>query len=199
MARTWIALAGAGAAVLLLIVSLTSTANGFNAKANAVDAQWHQVETEYQRRLDLIPNLVAVTQGAQQQEIVVFGKIAEANAAAYRAAPTTDAKVGAANQLDATFTRFFALVQAYPELKSNQAILRLQDEVAGTENRIAVERRRYNDQVRDYNTAITNIPGSLIAGMSGRTTKPYFEAAANADTAPKINFGTPTIVPTPTR
>jgi LemA protein len=157
-------------------------------KREAVNAAWAQVDVVLQRRADLIPNLVETVKGYATQEQIVFGDIAKARAALIGAKTPTD-KIAANGQLDSALSRLLVVVENYPQLKSNENFLRLQDELAGTENRIAVERRRYNDVIQDYNTYIATFPNSFIASMSGfARNDAYFKTDEGARTAPKVNF-----------
>jgi len=141
-----------------------------------------------QRRADLIPNLVQTVKGYAVQEQTVFGDIAAARAALIGAKTPSD-KIAANGQLDSALSRLLVIVENYPQLKSNENFMRLQDELAGTENRIAVERRRYNDTVQDYNTYISLFPNSVIAGMAGFTRNDaYFKTEEGGRQAPKVNF-----------
>ena len=133
-------------------------------KREAVNAAWAQVDVVLQRRSDLIPNLVETVKGFAQHETEVFDEIAKARAG-YLNATTPAEKIAANNQLDASLAKVLVLTENYPQLKSNENFLRLQDELAGTENRIAVERRRYNESVQDYNTFISLFPNSLVASI----------------------------------
>ncbi len=174
--------------VLILIMTAVGYHNGFVAKRNAVDAQWQQVEVQYQRRVDLIPNLVATAKGAQIQEQKIFEDVTAARAKYVAAAGTSD-KAAAANQVETSLGRLIAVVEAYPQLQSNQNLLALQDELAGTENRVAVERSRYNSTVLAYKNSIQSFPGSFFAGMFGfsdNTT--YFQSDPGSDKAPKVDF-----------
>ena len=161
--------------------------NGLQAKTQAINTQWAQVETQYQRRFDLIPNLVNSVKGLMTQEQKVFGDIAQARTQ-YSGAKSVDEKVSAANNLDGAISRLLVIVENYPDLKSDKAVTSLMDELAGTENRIAVERKRFNDVVQDYNTTIKMVPGSLFASLFGFKERPYFEAQAGAQTAPQVQF-----------
>jgi LemA protein len=180
-------------AVLLVIGFLLGSAfigrrNQMAIKREAVNAAWAQVDVVLQRRADLIPNLVETVKGYAVQEQTVFGAIAQARAALIGARTPTD-KIAANGQLDSALARLLVIVENYPQLKSNENFMRLQDELAGTENRIAVERRRYNEVVQDYNTYIVLFPNSLVASMSGFTRNDaYFKTEDGARQAPKVNF-----------
>ena len=173
---------------LLVGSSFISRRNQMAIKREAVNAAWAQVDVVLQRRADLIPNLVETVKGFAQHEEEVFGEIAKARSA-YLNATTPADKIAANGQLEASLAKVLVLTENYPQLKSNENFLRLQDELAGTENRIAVERRRYNETVQDYNTYLSLFPNSLIAGMSGFTRNDaYFKTEPGARKAPKVNF-----------
>src|SRR6202166_2527937 len=175
---------------LILGSSYVGRRNQMAIKREAVNAAWAQVDVVLQRRADLIPNLVATVKGYAVQEQIVFGDIANARYALLGAHSPSE-KIAANGQLDSALGRLLVVVENYPQLKSNENFLRLQDELAGTENRIAVERRRYNETVQDYNTYIALFPNSLIAGMSGFTRNDaYFKTEPGARQAPKVNFNT---------
>lgn len=176
-----------GAIILLGVLSLISFYNGLISKTQAIENQWAQVETQYQRRFDLIPNLVNSVKGFFVQEQEIFGKIAEARTK-YAGAGTVDEKAMAAGQLETALGRLLVIVENYPELRSSERVADLMDELAGTENRIAVERRRYNEIVKDYNVAIKKFPGNLIVGMFGFSERAYFEAVEAAGEAPKVEL-----------
>ena len=162
-----------------------------------VNSQWSQVDVVLQRRADLIPNLVETVKGIAAQEQKVFGDIAAARAALIGAKTPAD-KIAANGQLDGALGRLLVVVENYPQLRSNENFLRLQDELAGTENRIAVERRRYNETVQAYNTYIGLFPNNIVASLSGFTRDDaYFKTDEGARQAPKVNFGTPTQQPAP--
>jgi LemA protein len=162
--------------------------NNLVAKNEAVKAAWSQVDIVLQRRADLIPNLVATVKGYAQQEVTVFGDIAKARSALLSAGNPTD-KIAANQQLDGALGRLLLIVENYPQLKSNENFLRLQDELAGTENRIAVERKRYNDTLQDYNTYIQQFPANIYAGWSGfKPNNAYFAASEGSREVPKVNF-----------
>lgn len=177
--------------------------NQMAIKREAVNAAWAQVDVVLQRRADLIPNLVETVKGFAAQEQIVFGDIAKARSALL-GAHTPAEKIAANGQLDSALGRLLVVVENYPQLKSNENFLRLQDELAGTENRIAVERRRYNEVVQDYNTFIALFPNSLVASLSGFTRNDaYFKTEEGARQAPKVHFNyekapaTPGSAPTP--
>ena len=160
-------------------------------KNEAIKAAWAQVDNQLQRRADLIPNLVETVKGFAAQEQSVFGEIARARAALVGARTPAD-RIAANTQLDGALARLLVVVENYPQLKSNENFLRLQDELAGTENRIAVERKRYNDTLQDYNTYIGLFPNSLFAGWAGfKRNEDYFRAAEAARQAPKVAFPGP--------
>ncbi|WP_088809542.1 MULTISPECIES: LemA family protein [Listeria] len=187
MKNTWKVIIGIAIALIVLGVPFIATYNSLNKKENEVSAQWANVESKLQRRYDLIPNLVNSVQGSMKQEKEVFGQIAEARTAVSKAS-TQSEEMNAANQMDQAVTRLIATVENYPELKSSENVTRLMDELAGTENRISVERDKYNDVVRSYNTKVTSAPTSFVSGMLGFETKPYFKAVEGADKAPEVNF-----------
>lgn len=173
--------------VLLFGFYMIGVYNSLVSTAQEVDNQWAQVETQYQRRFDLIPNLVESTKGIFEQEKEVFGMIAQARTR-YSGAQSQTEQVEAANQLESALGRLLVVVENYPELKSNETVLSLMDELAGTENRVSVERKRYNDKVKIYNVKTKTFPTVLVAGMLGFADKPYFEAAETADQAPTVDL-----------
>jgi len=168
-----------------------SRRNQMVAKNEAVKAAWSQVDIVLQRRADLIPNLVETVKGFAAQEQTVFGDIASARAALLGAHTPAD-RIAANGQLDGALGRLLLIVENYPQLKSNENFLRLQDELAGTENRIAVERRRYNDALQDYNTYIGLFPQSIVAQIAGfKRNEAYFQASEASRQVPKIEFPAP--------
>jgi LemA protein len=188
---------------LILGSSFVSRRNQMAIKREAVNAAWAQVDVVLQRRADLIPNLVETVKGFAVQEQIVFGDIAKARSALLGAHSPAE-KIAANGQLDSALGRLLVVVENYPQLKSNENFLRLQDELAGTENRIAVERRRYNEVVQDYNTYISLFPNSLVASLAGfARNDAYFKTDEGARQAPKLNFdygnkpATPTPAPAP--
>jgi LemA protein len=189
--------------VVLLILAFVlgsayvSRRNQMAIKREAVNAAWAQVDVVLQRRADLIPNLVQTVKGYAVQEQTVFGDIAAARAALVGAKTPAD-KIAANNQLDGALSRLLVIVENYPQLKSNENFMRLQDELAGTENRIAVERRRYNETVLDYNNYIITFPNSLVASFGGFTRNDaYFKTEEGARQVPKVNFDFNKPVPAP--
>jgi LemA protein len=152
-----------------------------------IDAAWAQVENQLQRRNDLIPNLVETTRGYAAHERQVFADIAAARSRLIGAG-TREAKINAANDLGSALARLLVLGERYPDLKANQQFARLSDELAGTENRIATERRRYNEAVREYNTYVKTVPAVFTARLFGFTEEQYFEAPKEAQQVPKVQF-----------
>jgi LemA protein len=197
-----------GILVVLLVIALicgsafVSRRNQMAIKREAVNAAWSQVDVVLQRRADLIPNLVETVKGFAVQEQTVFGDIAKARSALLSASTPAD-KIAANQRLDSALGRLLVVVENYPQLKSNENFLRLQDELAGTENRIAVERRRYNEAVQDYNTYISLFPNNIVASLSGfQRNDAYFKTDEGARQAPKVNFdyskpAAPAPAPTP--
>jgi LemA protein len=182
---------------LILGSSYVGRRNQMAIKHEAVNAAWAQVDVVLQRRADLIPNLVQTVKGFAVHEEQVFSEIAQARSALIGARTPAD-KIAANGALDSALSRLLVITENYPQLKSNENFLRLQDELAGTENRIAVERRRYNEVVQDYNTFIATFPNSLVASMSGFTRNDaYFKTEEGARTAPKVNFDFQKSAPAP--
>src|SRR5467141_2640064 len=176
---------------LLLGSSFISRRNQMAIKREAVNASWSQVDSVLQRRADLIPNLVETVKGIAAQEQTVFGDIAKARSQLLSARTPAD-RISANNQLDGALGRLLVIVENYPQLKSNENFLRLQDELAGTENRIAVERKRYNDAVQDYNTYIGLFPNNIFARWAGfQRNDAYFAAPEASREAPKVQFPAP--------
>ena len=152
-----------------------------------VKAAWAQVENQLQRRYDLIPNYVETVKGFAKQEKDVFIKVTEARSKVGGATTVPD-KIQANNALSSVLSRLLVVVERYPELKSDQNFLRLQDELAGTENRIAVERRRYNEVVKTYNIKVRSFPTNILAGMFGFEKATFFEVPEAAQEVPKVEF-----------
>ena len=179
------------AVIAILLVSFYSfikgTYNSFVSMDESVKASWAQVENQLQRRYDLIPNLVETVKGFAAQEKEVFIGVTEARSKVGGAA-TIPQKIEANNELTGALSRLLVVMERYPDIKSNQNFLRLQDELAGTENRIAVERRRYNEAVRTYNVKIRSFPENMLAGMFGFEKAVFFEVPEAAKAAPKVSF-----------
>src|SRR6266852_5192630 len=187
-------------AVLLIIAlvlgsSFIGRRNQMAIKREAVNGAWAQVNVVLQRRADLIPNLVETVKGFAAQEQTVFGEIAKARAA-YLSAGTPAEKIAANGQLDRAMVKFLAVTENYPQLKSNENFLRLQDELAGTENLIAVERKRYNDALHDYNTYVQKFPNNIYAVWAGfKPNDAYFAASEGSRQVPTVNFAPPAATP----
>jgi LemA protein len=173
--------------VLVPLMYLKSTYNGLVTLDEGVKAAWAQVENQLQRRFDLIPNYVETVKGYAKHEKEVFIKVTEARSRVAGAASIDD-KIGANNQLSSALARLLVVVERYPELKANTNFIRLQDELAGTENRIAVERRRYNESVKVFNIKIRRFPTNMIAGMFGFEKATFFEVPEERQEAPKVKF-----------
>ena len=181
-------LIGLGIVVLLIIVSFISVYNGIVSKHETITAKWAQVENQLQRRNDLIPNLVNTVKGYAAHEKTVLEDVTNARSQWAKAGSLED-KVKAAGAIDAALSRLLLVVENYPNLKADQTFLRLMDELSGTENRIAVERMRYNDAVKDYNITVRMFPGNIIAGMFGyKPATEYFKAEEKAKTVPEVKF-----------
>src|SRR5881396_3426474 len=164
--------------------------NTFVGQEEAIKSQWAQVENQLQRRNDLIPNLVETVKGYAQHEEGVFKEIADARSRLL-AAKSPEETIAAANQQTSALGRLLAVVENYPQLKANEQFNRLMDELAGTENRIAVERQRYNERIQDYNTATKQFPANVTAKMFGFKEYPFFQAPHEATQVPKVNFQKP--------
>ena len=179
------------AALALVALPLTGCSyNKFVSQEEAVKAQWAQVQNQLQRRNDLIPNLVETTKGYTQHEEAVFKDIADARSQLL-AAKSPDETIAAANRQTSALGRLLAISENYPQLRANEQFNRLMDELSGTENRIAVERMRYNEKVQEYNTSRRQFPANLTAKMFGFKEYPFFQAPPEAKTAPKVTFTKP--------
>ncbi|MCK5661073.1 MAG: LemA family protein [Methanosarcinales archaeon] len=164
-----------------------SSYNGLVTADEGVDASWAQVENQYQRRADLIPNLVSTVKGyAAHEEEILLG-VTKARSQ-WGEAATQQQKINAANSMDSAISRLLLVVENYPNLKANENFLALQAQLEGTENRISVERMRYNEQVRVYNTMIRRMPTAIVANMFGFDEKLYFEAVEGAEIVPDVEF-----------
>ena len=180
-----------GLVALLVGGTYVGSRNQMVVKNETVKSAWAQVDVVLQRRADLIPNLVETVKGFAAQEQTVFHDIASARSALLGAKTPSD-KIAANGQLDGALGRLLLIVENYPQLKSNENFLRLQDELAGTENRIAVERKRYNDSIQDYNTYIGLFPNNIFAGWGGfQRNNAYFASSEASREAPKVQFPTP--------
>ena len=177
-----------GVMALVFFGQYVSVRNNLVSKNEAVKAAWSQVDIVLQRRADLIPNLVETVKGYAKQEQTVFGDIAKARSALLSAGSPQE-KIAANKQLDGALGRLLVVVENYPQLQSNENFLHLQDELAGTENRIAVERKRYNDVLRDYNTYVQQFPHNIFAAWARfQPNDAYFAASEGSRHAPKVNF-----------
>ncbi len=189
-----------GVIALILVIgvgSLVGVYNGFVAADQSVSEKWAQVQNVYQRRADLIPNLVETVKGFAAQEKSVLEAVTQARASASGIKATPELLndpaafkrfQDAQNQLGGALSRLLVTVERYPELKSNQNFLALQSQLEGTENRITVERQRFNEAVREYNTKIKLMPGALMARVMGFKEKAFFESTPGSETAPKVKF-----------
>ncbi|HWA93994.1 MAG TPA: LemA family protein [Terracidiphilus sp.] len=187
----WIVLGIVGVLFLVVLMiggSYISARNQMVAKDQAVKSAWSEVDVQLQRRADLIPNLVSTVKGFTKEESTVFGDIANARAGLL-SAQGPEAKIKANGTLDSAFGRLLALTENYPQLRSSDQFMRLQDELSGTENRISVARRRYNQAIQDYNTFLLQFPNNIWAGFSGfHENTAYFNASPEAQNAPKVSF-----------
>jgi LemA protein len=161
--------------------------NRFTAQEEAIKAQWGQVENQLQRRNDLIPNLVATVQGFAAQEKAVFQAVADARAK-MAGAGTPAERMAAANEQSSALSRLLVVVENYPQLKSNETFVRLMDDLAGTENRLANERMRYNERLQEYNSLRRRFPSNVTAKIFGFEEYPYFDAPESASTVPQVSF-----------
>jgi len=175
------------AVIILVIAYMWTSYNSLVGMKESATAQWQQVEIQYQRRLDLIPNLVASVQGIMKQETIVFTALADARAH-YAGAQTQDDKAVAAGEVESSLGRLLAVVENYPTLKSSDTVQNLMTQLEGTENRVSVERQRYNDDVQTYEVAIKRFPSSVIASLFGFTDMQYFKADTGASVAPKVQI-----------
>ncbi|HEY9584733.1 MAG TPA: LemA family protein [Candidatus Paceibacterota bacterium] len=175
-------------AVLVILVAWgVAIYNGFVSSNEGVDNQWAQVETQYQRRFDLIPNLVESVKGIMAQEQKVFGDLAEARTR-YSGAQSVNDKAGAATELEGALSRLLVIMENYPQLRSVESVTALMAELAGTENRVSVERKRFNDMIQTYNLKVKTFPGKIFASLFGFNERNYFETAAGTENVPAVNF-----------
>lgn len=200
MSKAVMGLLAVGGLIALLVMGGCSTYNSLVGKQQAADAAWAQVANQYQRRADLIPNLVATVKGASEAERETLRMVVEARASVGRVqinaneapSPETLQQFEAAqSQFSSALSRLLVVAERYPELKSIVGFQQFQVQLEGTENRIAVERGRFNEVVMDYNTAIKRAPAVFFAGLLGFQPKGYFQAQAGADQAPTVDFGSP--------
>lgn len=187
MSKSLLWLLGLGVVALFLIIYGTTKYNSFVTQGVAINTQWAQVESQYQRRFDLIPNLVNSVKGIMKQEQTVFTAIADARTH-YAGATTPDQKAAAAGEVESSLARLLVVMENYPQLKSADTVQSLMAELSGTENRVAVERMRYNDMVGQYNTTVQTFPGSIFASMFGFKTHTLFVAQEGTQTAPTVNI-----------
>src|SRR5712691_5250029 len=179
--------------LVLMLIALPLTGcsyNKFVSQEEAIKAQWAQVENQLQRRNDLIPNLVETVKGYASHEEGVYKDIAEARSRLL-AAKSPEETIQAANQQTSALGRLLAIVESYPQLRANEQFNRLMDELSGTENRIAVERQRYNERIQEYNTATKQFPANVTAKVFGFKEYPFFQAPPEATQVPKVNFNKP--------
>lgn len=197
MSKTMIGLIVIVVLILFGVGKYIGVKNTLVAKSEAVKTSWSQVDIVLQRRADLIPNLVETVKGYAKQEQTVFGDIAKARTQLLSAG-TPEQKISANAELDRSLFRLLTLVENYPQLKSNENFLRLQDELAGTENRIAVERQRYNDTLKDYNVYVQQFPNNVFASSLGyKPNTAYFAATEGSREVPKVNFAPSAPQPAP--
>lgn len=174
-------------AIVVIVGYFWSTYNKLVTANETIDNQWAQVETQYQRRFDLIPNLVSSVKGSMAQEQKVFGDLAEARSH-YAGANGAEQKASAAVQVESSLSRLLAIIENYPQLKSSEAVQTLMVQLEGTENRISVERKRYNDTVKIYNVMIKRVPARWIASAFGFRERTYFAAPEAAAVAPVVDL-----------
>ncbi len=203
MRKTGCLVAG-GLVALIAVIAMYAAGvyNGLVASQQEVEAQWAQVENVYQRRADLVPNLVATVKGSAGFEQETLRQVVEARSRVGQITPQATEQIlndpqkfaqfqQAQDGLSSALSRLMVVVERYPELRSTQAFQDLMGQLEGTENRITVERRRFNEVAQDYNTRVRRFPAALFAGMFGFQPRPYFTAQPGAETAPTVDFGTP--------
>lgn len=180
----WLALIAVVVIIVLWVVGFYNSIINLN---ESVDNQWAQVETQYQRRFDLIPNLVASVKSVLTQEQKVFGDIADARTR-YAGATTVNDKAAAATEVESALSRLLVIMENYPALKSNETVQALMVQLEGTENRISVERKRFNDSVKVYNVRIKTFPANLLAGLFNFDARNFFEAVEGSEKAPTVDL-----------
>ncbi len=183
---SWI-LIGIGAFLLILVLWFVGAYNSLITLSETVDTSWAQVENQYQRRADLIPNLVSTVKGYAAHETDLFTEIT-ALRSQWASATTRQGKIKAAQGMEGALSRLLLVAENYPQLKAGENFLALQTQLEGTENRVAVERKRYNDAVRVYNIKIKRIPTNIVAGMFGYEKETYFESEEGAEIVPEVSF-----------
>lgn len=184
MKKTWIIVL---AIIVVLLGWIFFSYNGLVTSNEAITGQWAQVETQYQRRFDLIPNLVSSVKGIMNQEQTIFTALADARAR-YSGAQTLDKKAAAATEVEGALSRLLVVVENYPQLRSSESVQALMTQLEGAENRVSVERRRYNDLVQSYNVRVKRFPGSVAASIFGFDEHTYFESAKGSQNAPEVKF-----------
>ncbi|MEK6947016.1 MAG: LemA family protein [Nanoarchaeota archaeon] len=173
--------------ILLVVFWYWGTYNSLIRMNEGVNGKWAQVETQYQRRVDLIPNLVSTVKGAANFEQSTLTEITKLRSQ-WQAAPDVNAKVETANQIESTLSKLLVIAENYPQLTATKNFQALQDELANTENKVAVERQRYNDAVRDFNAKIKTFPSSIVARNLGYADRTYFNSAPGSENAPEVKF-----------
>jgi LemA protein len=187
MSKKWVPLLVIGGIVLIIVLFAVTRYNSLVSGSESVDNKWAQVENQLQRRAELIPNLVSTVKGAAAHEKDIIDSVTTARAKLAGARGPEEA--GKANgELTSALNRLMVVVENYPQIKANENFRALQDELAGTENRIATERMRYNDAVKDFNASIKRFPNNMFAGMFGFSGREYFQADAGAKNAPQVKF-----------
>ena len=187
MGTTSKVLIGIGVLFLLFILWTATAYNSFISLQTTVDENWANIEAQYQRRIDLVPNLVNTVKGYAMHESELFTAITQLRSR-WQTAGTREEKIQTAQNIDGALGRLIVVAENYPQLRANENFLSLQDELAGTENRIAVARTRYNEAVKNYNTATRRVPTNIIAGLFGFQQKPSFQAQTGAEKAPEVKF-----------
>lgn len=182
-----VVIAGLALIVLIVVVWFIGTYNSLVSTDQSVNEKWSQVENQYQRRADLIPNLVETVKGYAKHEATVFEEVTKARSQ-WASAKTPNEKIKAAGEMDSALSRLMVVVESYPQLKASDNFVALQAQLEGTENRVTVARMDYNTVVKEYNVKIKTIPTSIVAGIYNYNDKPFFEAEKGSEKAPKVNF-----------